>query len=264
MALRLRPSRGLGRQIRRIVRREFGHAFNVLSAESGDAEATHDARQSLRKIRSVLRLIRAPLGRHFRPEDRRLRDIGRRLVPVRNGTVAAAPWRRLRARYPRRLHGRTTEAVAEALEARAAYVSERAGVDLARALVELRCSQTSTVSRLTRVGGFDALRSGMESGYRRARQAMRGLCLTSSAARFHRWRRRVKEHAYQVRLFEGMSRAPRARSRRLGRLETQLGDGLAMLRALVNAIDRDTGTRVGKPPSCARSPRSNDNCEPSP
>jgi len=237
MAFRLRPSGGLGRQLRRIVRREFGRALDVWFHADSDGEVTHDVRQSLKKIRAVLRLFRRPLGPHYRPEDRRLRDISHRLASLRDAEVAAEIVRRLRSRYPRRLQGPTTDSVVDALQARAVHISERSEADLACARVELRLSQTSTLSTLSRLGGFAELQRGMTSGYRRARAALSGLTMSSDAGRFHRWRRRVKAHWYQVRLFDGISRAARARGQCLERLETRLGDShdLAMLSALIRS-----------------------------
>ena len=54
-------------------------------------------------------------------------------------------------------------------------------------------------------------------------------------AGFHTWRRRVKDHWYQVRLLEGLNAAVRARARRLKQLETLLGDdhNLVLLRATI-------------------------------
>lgn len=243
MAFRLRPSSGLRRQLRRLVRREFGRALDALCPVVSDANAAHDVRLRLKKIRAVLRLFRAPLGPHYRREDRRLRAIGHRLAPLRDAEVAAETLRRVQSRYPRRLRGPTADDVAGALQARAVRIFQRSAVDLARARVDLRRSQASTVSILRRPGGFTDVRRGMVSGYRRARQALSGLRMTSDAGRFHRWRRRLKEHWYQVRLFDDVSHPARARGRRLERLETRLGDShdLVMLRSLIRSHRKQYG-----------------------
>ena len=60
---------------------------------------------------------------------------------------------------------------------------------------------------------------------------MTPLAVTSDAALFHEWRKRVKSHWYHVRLLESLHSGARARARTLDRLETLLGDAhdLAML-----------------------------------
>jgi hypothetical protein len=52
-------------------------------------------------------------------------------------------------------------------------------------------------------------------------------------ARFHTWRRRVKDHLYQMRLLEGLTVHTHVRMRRLKQLDTWLGDdhNLVVLRA---------------------------------
>ena len=62
--------------------------------------------------------------------------------------------------------------------------------------------------------------------------------MDSDATQFHAWRRRVKDHAYHVRLFESLHPTPRARARNLKRLETWLGDdhNLALLRAAILGV----------------------------
>jgi hypothetical protein len=46
----------------------------------------------------------------------------------------------------------------------------------------------------------------------------------SDDARFHTWRRRVKDHWYHMRLLEHLNATAHARARRLTRLEAWLGD----------------------------------------
>lgn len=59
--------------------------------------------------------------------------------------------------------------------------------------------------------------------------------MAADTTEFHSWRRRVKDHWYQVRLFAPHHRTLAARARSLRRLETDLGDDhdLAVLRDIL-------------------------------
>src|SRR5262249_15317039 len=69
------------------------------------------------------------------------------------------------------------------------------------------------------------------------------LAATSSDTAFHEWRRRVKEHWYQTRLFQKGRRAIRGRARALKRLEGHLGEDhdLATLSRLLRRNPRRFG-----------------------
>ena len=61
------------------------------------------------------------------------------------------------------------------------------------------------------------------------------LTLDAEPAAFHEWRKRVKDHWYQVRLFARLPNGPRSRTDTLRRLEQWLGKDhdLATLRSIV-------------------------------
>jgi hypothetical protein len=69
------------------------------------------------------------------------------------------------------------------------------------------------------------------------RRELRELRIDSGTARFHLWRRRLKDHCYQLRLFEELHFTPRARADALNRLEEWLGEdhNLAILRGILLA-----------------------------
>jgi len=72
MAFRLDKGAPTTDGLRRVVRKEFRKSLKALSAQP-DREAIHQARKSVKKIRSVLRLVREDLGRAYAKENRRLR-----------------------------------------------------------------------------------------------------------------------------------------------------------------------------------------------
>ncbi|MGH6917253.1 MAG: CHAD domain-containing protein, partial [Geminicoccaceae bacterium] len=97
---------------------------------------------------------------------------------------------------------------------------------------------------------FDDLAPGFERSYRRAREAMRAIDDAPSDARFHEWRKRAKDHRYQLELLRDLwpaqVRTRRAEVRTLGDL---LGDehDLSVLRATLSVASErfgDGGARL--------------------
>jgi CHAD domain-containing protein len=235
MAFHLRASHPIGHELRRVVGREFRAAIQALASDTHDESAIYETRKSLKKLRSVVRLLRPTMGACVSAEDRRLHEVARRLSGLRDAEVAPETLAALTERCLGRLSVTTTRAVQRTLRKRIQRVEAHADATRTRALRELREARKSLRDCLTGIDGFSKVRPGATNGYRRARKAMKGLDEASSAAQFHRWRRRVKEHWYHVRLFEAVSRSASIRGRRLARLETYLGDAhnLAILRTIL-------------------------------
>lgn len=90
MAYRIEPGEQLGSAVRRIVAEQLRNAIDQLEGRGSPERdtAVHDARKSLKKSRSALRLIRFDLDAAQRHgENAVLRDAGRRLSGVRDADV---------------------------------------------------------------------------------------------------------------------------------------------------------------------------------
>ena len=91
MGLRLEPNETLSAGIDRVAREEIERARGSLLLEADPEAGVLEARKSLKKVRAILRLSRESLGKHrFRVENRRYRDLARRLAAQRVGTVRIA------------------------------------------------------------------------------------------------------------------------------------------------------------------------------
>src|SRR5262249_44396468 len=99
-------------------------------------------------------------------------------------------------------------------------------------------AQRRITSRVHDAATARRMRLGVTRGYRRARRAM-AEAITAGAddALFHVWRRRVKDHLYQMRLLERLDRHASARIRSLDQLQDWLGDdhNLVLLRTAMLA-----------------------------
>lgn len=243
MAFRLKGRSPLGKDLRRLVGQELDTALAALGRPAIDAEAIHEARKSIKKIRAVLRLLHDPLGPLYQAENVRLREAAHRLSALRDVDATGATLRALQQRHPDLVTPDIVQGIESGLCHRAAEAkaTAREAVDLARAAIagSSRCVPDEVGAAGTR----RAVRAGMTRGYRRARRAMVGIGVDADPALVHLWRRREKDHWYHVRLFEGLHAGACALARQLGRLETLLGDDhdLAVLRSLILADPRQFG-----------------------
>lgn len=199
MALRLEPDETLSAGIERVAREEIQRARGSLLREADPEVGVLEARKSLKKVRAILRLSRAGLGkRRFRVENRRYRELARRLADQRVGAVRIATLNRLAAE----LDGQAPQRVLRASRRRLVPLRRRHDDAAIRAKVAaaLGASRPGIGGRIT-LEGFDAVRPGLLRTYRRGRRGLREAIERPSAAAFHEWRKRVKDLWYQVRLF---------------------------------------------------------------
>jgi len=236
MAFRLTSRTSMKAGLQRIVDKEFRTALESLAARAPDEAAIHKARTSVKKIRSVLRLLKEDLPK-FRAEQRRLRAAAQSLSSLRDADAASETLRALHGRYPAVLKDAIVRRVERGLRGRKQEARRKTRPLVQRGRSALRRARETVPQRVQSAATAAAVRDGLTRGYRRARRALGSLSKDSEASRFHEWRRRVKDHSYQVRLFEGLHSTPRARSQRLRDLQTWLGEdhNHALLRAAILA-----------------------------
>lgn len=236
MAFRFEARGSLRRQPSRLARKELNRALRALATSRPDSDAIHQARKSVKMVRALLRLI----GYHGKTKPahiEQLRLAAHRLAGLRDADAIFATLELLQSESPGVLTATTLRLPRLALEARRQDARARAG----RAITGARTALASLAEQLPdRVEGprrVRELHAGVAKGYRRAWKAMRGLSPDSSVTRFHRWRRRVKEHWYHIRLIQDLDADAKVRAGKLKKLETLLGEAhnLALLRAVILA-----------------------------
>lgn len=199
MGLRLEPDETLSAGIDRVAWEEIERARGSLLLDADPEAGVLEARKSLKKVRAVLRLSRASLGRRrFRAENCRYRDLARRLADQRVGAVRIAALNALAAE----LDGQAPKRLLRASRRRLVPLRRRhedaaIRVEVAAALGTRRPGIGKRISR----EGFDAVRPGLLRTYRKGRKGLRKAIERPSAAAFHEWRKRVKDLWYQMRLF---------------------------------------------------------------
>lgn len=204
-AYRLRAGETASEGVRRVAHGRVDAALEQLRREAkvDVAGAVHDARKDLKKLRSLLRLVRADLGKErYRAERSRYRDVARLLSGPRDAEVKLEALTGLRERYPD--EAPAADGLQRALEDDRERIAGDQAADLAQRLEQA----AETIA----AGGadvdawefasfdFELFRAGLERSYRRGRDAFRALGGDPSDEAVHEWRKRVKDLWYQLRL----------------------------------------------------------------
>jgi CHAD domain-containing protein len=202
---RLRAGEGVDEGVRRVAHGRVDAAIEELRRESGAdvAGAVHGARKDLKKLRSLLRLVRADLGKkRYRAENARYRDAARLLSGPRDAEVKLETLTGLRERYPEEMPA--TARLERALEDERERLAGADAADLERRLeqaAEAIAAGGAEIDDWELEGsGFELLRAGVERSYRRGRDDFRALGDDPADEAVHEWRKRVKDLWYHLRL----------------------------------------------------------------
>jgi CHAD domain-containing protein len=186
-----KQDRDLTALLRRVADRELGRA---LAHAHGADGAVHDSRKRVKKLRALLRLVRAGFPA-AQAECRLLGDAARRLSTIRDAEVMLAVHDRLapdQPDSPLRAHLAATLDAARSDPAQATHTQT------------FRDTLSSVLDRATtwRVRGDDArvLRNGLARTRRRALLAMDAALDDREGEPMHDFRKRVKDIWYQARL----------------------------------------------------------------
>jgi CHAD domain-containing protein len=207
---RLRDGETADEGLRRIAHGRIDAALEQLrrNADADLASAIHDARKDLKKLRSLLRLVRADIGkRQYRAENSRYRDAARLLAVARDAEVKLETLAALRERYPD--EAPAADVLQRALEGeRARVAGDAADPELRRRLDEaaetIAAGAAEVDDWMLGDDGFDLLRTGLERSYRRGRDGLRSLGDDPTDYELHEWRKRVKDLWYQLRLLRSV------------------------------------------------------------
>jgi CHAD domain-containing protein len=242
VAFGLKAGQPIGDEIRRIVSKQFELAASELTAigTPHSDEAIHRARRRVKKIRAVIRLVRPALGDTFGPVDKRLRRTVKLLAPVADGQGVVQALDELATRYSEGFSRPVFETIRAGLVEREARADRKAKADrvLERVTETLRKERTHVKHWRIRGNGFKRLAPALETSFWRAKKAMAKSVEHPTADNYHRWRRRVKDHWFHVRLIETRcGNRLGACKRRLEALDACLGDdhNFALLRAILGA-----------------------------
>ena len=207
MKYRLRADESVARGMRRIASGRAGSAAQRLrEARRVDdpSDCIHGARKDLKKLRAVLRLLRRELGDdRYRAESDRYREAGRLLAPTRDATVRLETLDALREWLAGWRPAIATDEWRELLRAEREQAVDdvRAGGEsLDEALELIEAGRERIAAWPLRSDSWKLVGPGLGRAYRRGRRAMREAAESPSGERLHRWRKRVKDLWYHLRI----------------------------------------------------------------
>jgi CHAD domain-containing protein len=183
--------------------------------EDEPAAAIHGTRKDLKKLRALLRLVRAELGAElFAAENRRYRDAARLLSGSRDAQIKLETLVALRRTAGDELPAAETalwesELEAERDAATAALGAEDAG-RIGEALAAIASGREAIGAWPLEHEGWELVGPGLRRAYRDGRKGMKRVRKEPTAENVHAWRKRVKDLWYQLRLLEQAWPAPLA------------------------------------------------------
>jgi len=245
MSFRLKPSKRIGNQLARIVAGELRMATQEMAERAPGEASIHEARTHVKKIRAVLRMLRKPLGNDYARLNECARSAAHQLSAIRDADAIATTMDSLWRRYHDVITPAAFRRANATLNVRRREAHARlGGRTLGDIRQTLKGSGRDLRSNVQSVATGGTVRAGIQRGYRRARQAMNDAIGTNADdVRLHIWRRRLKDHWYQMRLVEGLDGHVHARVRRLKRLQDWLGEyhNLVLLRSAILEHPRQFG-----------------------
>jgi len=213
------------------------------ASEIDSAEAIHGARKDMKKLRTVLRLLRDALGeKSYRRENARFRDAARALSGTRDAEVKLATLEAL-VEHVEGLSEDAVESWRKILDRdrEAATNAARDAPTVAAAIAQIEAGLREIESWDLEGNSWKTIGPGLTRTYRRGRKAMKA-AEAGDEADFHQWRKRAKDLWHELRLLSAAWPAPlEATAEEAHRLSELLGDhhDLAVLRE--NLRERNLG-----------------------
>ena len=208
----LRPDKALGVEVRRVARLQLDAAISALktNGEPVTSEGVHEARKSIKRLRSLLRLTRHELGaKVYGYENNALRQIARRLSDARDSDVMVSTLDTLSATYASEIPDGAFDGLRAALVTNAETERNRLAGHTAAvrgAISELQAVRARLAGwPLPEKGTVADLKPGVRYVYKRGRDASDAVHAKPTINRLHTLRRRTKDVVHTAQLLDAAS-----------------------------------------------------------
>ena len=198
MGLRFRRKETIPSGVRRMMREQIDRIVADLTGKSGvDLDtAVHGTRRRLKRVRSLLRLVRHDLGeKGYRRESDCFRACAARLAAARDARVLIETFAKLAPLLPGPRRAQTVGLVSAMLEQRYRRVMRR-GPDLRKAVPvvvrHLRQARGRLAKWPLRRDDWAALGTGLHATYRKCRRRGAQALESGAAEDLHAWRKFAK------------------------------------------------------------------------
>lgn len=210
-AYRLLEGEPVGPGIKRVVAAQADDAIAQLRGEAGTepADAIHEARKDIKKIRSALRLVRDTLGDDiWRRENDHCRDAARQLSSHRDAEILVEALDELGERFGPPARDRFGALRAQLDEEyRATHEDGTINRTMAGAAAELAAGRSRIDGLPLEGDGWELIAPGIHRTYRRGRKRLKAVEEEASVTNLHELRKRAKDLTYQLRLIRDADRA---------------------------------------------------------
>jgi CHAD domain-containing protein len=208
---RLQKGEDVADGIRRIAIGRADSAIDHLRKDVEDdfATAVHEARKDLKKLRSVIRLVREPLGEEvYRAENDRYRDAAQLLSGARDAEVKLETLAALEERFDGRLPRPGLAPLLNGLEGEREALSNPASLSdgddssVADAANRIEGGRDAIADWELDGEGFELIAGGLKRSYGRGRKRFADTRDDPSAENVHEWRKRMKDLWYHLRIVQ--------------------------------------------------------------
>jgi CHAD domain-containing protein len=198
MSFRLDLHRPVPDAVRAVAHERLQRVVDQLSGAGSDdsGKAVHEARKDLKRLRSLVRLLRPGLSsKRYRREADALREVSRSLGARREAVALVEAIDALHAHAAGRVPAATFDGLRDALVARASAVHAEEGTDAE--LEALRAIEARVGAGRLDVVGRETLVAGLVRSYARGLETRAAAEADPTGELLHEWRKRVKDLWYQ-------------------------------------------------------------------
>lgn len=200
MAFRFKRKEAAGEAIRRLAIERIDKSVRELK-HGEKLEAIHSVRKNIKKVRAILRLVRAEMGkRTYRQYTDSLCEAADHLATARDAHVKLQALKALISHFDRQLAPRPFVHLKKALRENCATAAREfsKGRSLPAVNRILKRLSREFLGLSLKESGWAALGPGIESCYRSGRKDLAKIRRDPADENFHEWRKRVKDLWYQV------------------------------------------------------------------
>jgi CHAD domain-containing protein len=236
MPFRFKRKEPVAHAVRRIYGKVSNDALESLN-DTSHFEAVHGVRKEIKKLRSLLRLVRHDIGKEaYGKYTDTLRDAANHLRAMRDAQVTLGTFESLEKDFDGKVPTLRFPKIRSALRSHCRAEGKKLEDSAAPVKTLLRESQQQFKNLKVKPKGWKAIKPGLEKAYGQGRNAFAAVEREPSPENFHEWRKRVKDLYHQLSLLCPVCpHKLRRRIKRLDKLGGLLGDDhdLAMLKEFV-------------------------------